>query len=88
MHPSSEAAPYSLRYPIGEPGSSKQTRQQAIEAIAELPTRFRMALQGLSDRDLDASYRDGGWTLRQLTHHLADSHMHAYIRLRFALVEE
>jgi hypothetical protein len=59
-----------------------------VAAIAELPMRMRAAVAGLTDAQLETPYRPGGWTVRQVVHHVADSHLHAYIRLKFALTEE
>jgi uncharacterized damage-inducible protein DinB len=80
------------RYPIGRfrhlgPLSPAQ-RADAIEAIELAPLELRKALRGLSDAQLATPYRDGGWTLRQLVHHVADSHINAYCRLRLALTED
>lgn len=78
-----------LRYPIGKPDwKSPQTGAQREASLAEiraLPGELRSALAGLSEAQLDTPYRPGGWTVRQVVHHLADSHMNAYIRVRFAL---
>jgi uncharacterized damage-inducible protein DinB len=63
------------------------TRAEAIREIADTPEKLRTAVKGLNDRQLDTPYREGGWTLRQVVHHLADSHLNAYIRLRLALTE-
>jgi uncharacterized damage-inducible protein DinB len=63
-------------------------RQQAIEAIAKLPTEMRAAVKGLSEAQLDTPYREGGWTVRQVVHHVSDSHMNALIRLKLALTED
>ena len=80
------------RYPIGrlERASTltPQARAAAIDAIARTPERLRAAVTGLSEQQLDTPYRDGGWTVRQLVHHVADSHMHAFARTRFALAED
>jgi DinB superfamily len=80
------------RYPIGRfnPSSvpTSDEIQQAIADIRELPERLRGALAGLSEEGLDSPYRPGGWTVRQLVHHLADSHLNAYVRLRLVLTEE
>ena len=62
-------------------------RTQAIEEIAAAPGKLREALAGLNDSQLDTPYRDGGWTVRQLAHHVPDSHMNAYIRWKLALTE-
>ncbi|HYW67456.1 MAG TPA: putative metal-dependent hydrolase [Candidatus Dormibacteraeota bacterium] len=79
------------RYPIGKFELPKdvtpELRRAAIEDIAATPGRVRAAVAGLNDAQLDTSYREGGWTVRQVVHHLVDSHMNAYIRLRFALTE-
>lgn len=81
-----------LRYPIGKFTAPQNVtpalRSQAIETIAELPTKFRAAVKGLTDAQLDTPYREGGWTVRQLAHHVPESHMNAYIRLKLALTEE
>ncbi len=79
------------RYPIGKfemPAAvTPALRQSAIETIAETPAKFRSAVRGLSESQLDTPYRDGGWTVRQVVHHLPDSHLNAYIRLKLALTE-
>ena len=79
------------RYPIGKFELPKDVtpalRQAAIDDIAATPAKVRAAVAGLSDAQLDTPYREGGWTVRQVVHHLVDSHMNAYIRLRFALTE-
>jgi uncharacterized damage-inducible protein DinB len=88
----SETAPDALRYPIGPLRPSQSLsgteRSKEIERIARAPAALRRAVQGLSDAQLDTPYRDGGWTIRQVVHHLADSHMNAYVRLRLALTED
>lgn len=80
-----------LRYPIGEfamPGRlSPSDRRSAIHDIAEAPAQLRVAVAGLSDRQLDTQYRPGGWTVRQVVHHLPDSHVNSYVRLKLALTE-
>lgn len=63
-------------------------RQSAMEAIAELPEQLRNGLEGLDKDQLATPYREGGWTVRQLTHHIADSHMNAFLRVRRALTED
>ncbi len=79
------------RYPIGKFAPPAEVtsalRKAAIEEIAATPAKVRAALQGLNDAQLDTPYREGGWTLRQLAHHIPDSHMNAYIRWRLALTE-
>jgi uncharacterized damage-inducible protein DinB len=80
------------RYPIGKFEMPKEVtpprRQQAIDEIAATPAKLRAAVKGLSDAQLDTAYREGGWTVRQVVHHVPDSHMNAYIRLRLALTED
>ena len=84
--------PMDPRYPIGRleraTSLSPEARRTAIGQIAELPEQLRAAVAGLDDTQLDTPYRDGGWTVRQLVHHVADSHMHAFARTRFALAED
>jgi uncharacterized damage-inducible protein DinB len=81
-----------LRYPIGRfehpTPFTAETRAAAIAAVAETPAHLHRAVQGLSDDQLDTPYRPDGWTVRQLVHHVADSHMNAYMRTRLALTEE
>lgn len=81
-----------LRYPIGKfkrPDKlSDAERKLAIEEIAAAPANFRKALKGLDDKKLDTPYRDGGWTVRQVAHHVPDSHMNAYIRFKLTLTED
>jgi len=62
-------------------------RQAAIQTIAETPAKFRTAVHGLNESQLDTPYRDGGWTVRQVIHHVPDSHLNAYVRLKLALTE-
>jgi hypothetical protein len=80
------------RYPVGKlemPAQpSPARRQQAIDEIAATPAKLRAAVLGLSDAQLDTPYREGGWTVRQLIHHVPDSHLNAYVRLKLALTEE
>jgi hypothetical protein len=81
-----------LRYPIGRfapPATySPEWRRQAIEIIADTPARMRDAVRGLTEGQLATPYRPGGWTLRQVAHHVPDSHLNAYVRLKLALTEE
>lgn len=81
----------SLRYPIGTMQRPRVVtsahRQEWIAGIAEAPALLRDAVKGLSDEQLDTVYRPDGWTLRQVVHHVADSHINAYIRFRWALTE-
>jgi hypothetical protein len=80
------------RYPIGKfrrpDAFTDTTRAAAIGAIESLPANLRNAVNGFSEAQLDTPYREGGWTVRQVVHHLADSHMNAYIRCRFAVTED
>src|SRR5260370_8442999 len=80
------------RYPIGDFAMPAQVssarRQQAIEEIAAAPSKMRAAVKGLSDPQLDTPYREGGWTVRQVVHHVPDSHLNAYVRLKLALTED
>ena len=82
----------SLRYPVGRftmPGTlTTSERTDAIATFAALPAQFRAAVAGLSVAQLDTPYRPEGWTVRQVVHHVSESHMNAYIRLKFALLEE
>jgi hypothetical protein len=81
-----------LRYPIGRVGkaavSDPGIRAAQIQTLRSLPERLRSAVTGLNDTQLDTPYREGGWTVRQVVHHIADSHAMAYIRCRLALTEE
>ena len=81
-----------LSYPIGKfalkgPISEKQ-RRQFIDHIEEAPAKLRAAVEGLSAQQLDAPYRPGGWTVRQVVHHVPDSHMNSYVRFKLALTED
>jgi uncharacterized damage-inducible protein DinB len=80
------------RYPIGKfsfagPLTPEQ-KKQFLNDIEQTPARLRAAVAGLSDPQLDTPYRDGGWTVRQLAHHVPDSHMNSYIRFKLALTED
>jgi uncharacterized damage-inducible protein DinB len=79
------------RYPIGKftpPASLTQSdRATLVEEIAATPANLRAAVAGLSEDQLETPYREGGWTVRQLAHHVPDSHMNAYIRFKLALTE-
>jgi hypothetical protein len=80
-----------LQYPIGKfqwsGANTPEQRARFIEDIAAAPQRMRSAVAGLTDEQLNTPYRDGGWTVRQVVHHLPDSHMNSYIRFKFALTE-
>ena len=81
-----------LQYPIGRfslPVSTTADERQAwIREIARTPKELRAAVEGLSPEQLDTPYRPGGWTARQVAHHVPDSHMNAFIRFRLALTED
>jgi hypothetical protein len=81
-----------LQYPIGRfewrGQNSADDRRRLIDAIDQTPANLRAAVEDLSEQQLDTPYRPGGWTVRQVTHHVPDSHMNAYIRFRLALTEE
>jgi hypothetical protein len=80
-----------LRFPVGpfvEVPPDTTVRQRAIADIAALPARMREAVDGLTDAQLDTAYRPGGWTVRQVVHHVADSHTNAFVRLKLALTEQ
>ena len=80
------------RYPIGrfvpDPAPSPETRSRHIEAIAAMPTQMRRAVEGLKDPQLNTPYREGGWMVRQVIHHVPDSHLNAYIRCKWAITED
>jgi hypothetical protein len=87
----SDAAQNDLRYPIGPfvyhgPQRTEQ-RRGCIERIEAAPGLVRRAVEGLTEAQLDTPYREGGWTARQVVHHLPDSHLNAYTRFRLALTE-
>ncbi len=81
-----------LSYPIGRferPGpSTAADRAARMDTLAALPANLRGAVRGLSEAQLDTPYRPGGWSVRQLVHHVADSHMNGYTRVKLALTEE
>jgi len=81
------------RYPVGKfnrPAAAltPDERRELVQQIAATPARMREAVAGLSESQLDTPYRDGGWTVRQVVHHVPDSHMNAYTRVKLALTEE
>ena len=80
----------SLRYPVGSPDRdpSPSDLPRHVAAIGAFSDQFAAAFAGLSDEQLDTPYREGGWTLRQLAHHVADSHTNAWVRLKLALTED
>jgi hypothetical protein len=81
-----------LRYPVGpfafEGPLTEGERQRFIDQIAETPAKLCAAVEGLSPQQLDTPYRPGGWTVRQVVHHLPDSHLNSYVRFKLALTEE
>jgi hypothetical protein len=81
-----------LRYPIGkfhyEGPLTEDQKQRCLADIEQAPANLRAAIQGLSDQQLDTPYRPEGWTVRQVTHHVPDSHLNAYIRFKLALTED
>ncbi len=81
-----------LRYPVGkfklDGDITEAGRRDLIESIARAPAKLRAAVEGLSPEQLDTPYRPDGWTVRQVVHHLPDSHLNAYIRFRLALTED
>lgn len=81
-----------LRFPTGKfqrpPSLDDAGRARAIDVIANTPARLREAVRGLSESQLDTEYRPGGWTVRQVAHHVPDSHLNAFIRFKLALTED
>src|SRR5690349_8762756 len=81
-----------LRYPIGRferrDSLTSDERRHHIDTIAAAPQKLREAIRGLTEHQLDTPYRDGGWTVRQVVHHVPDSHMNAYVRFKLALTED
>lgn len=80
-----------LRYPIGryEPEPySEELKKEWLSNIRQLPTELEYAIQNLDAAQLQSPYREGGWTIHQLVHHVADSHMNAYVRFKLALTED
>lgn len=78
-----------LRYPVGRFNpAAAGSRSAQLQTLRELPGKLRAALSGLSEAQLDTPYRDGGWTVRQVVHHVADSHANSYIRVKLALTQD
>jgi hypothetical protein len=82
-----------LRYPIGsftpkEGPLTPEERGDLVGRIRALPTALKVALEGLSEGQLDTPYREGGWSPRQIAHHLADSHLNAFVRTKLAATED
>src|SRR5690349_1187766 len=82
-----------LRYPIGKDKSysdneyKEEVKQQHLFDIQNCPALLEAAVLNLDEHQLNTSYRDGGWTVKQVVHHVPDSHIHAYIRFKLALTE-
>jgi hypothetical protein len=81
-----------LRYPVGkfelaDDNLTDDQRRLYIAQIAETPLRLREAVEGLTGEQLDTAYRPGGWTVRQVVHHVPDSHLNSYVRFKLALTE-
>ena len=82
-----------LRYPVGiqprypEPLDAR-TREEFLGILGQTPARIRGLVEGLSDAELETPYRPGGWTVRQVVHHVPDSHMNAYVRMKLAVTED
>lgn len=81
-----------LRYPVGKfervTALDGATRETHVKTIEDTPARVRTLVAGLSDAELNTPYRPGGWTIRQVVHHLPESHMNAYVRFKLALTED
>jgi len=79
------------RYPVGkftpDDNPTSETRAKHIHELVSLPNQMRQAVTGLTPEQLDTPYREGGWTVRQVVHHVPDSHLNAYIRFKLALTE-
>ena len=81
-----------LKYPVGRIERNKEpldahSREALLRVLAETPATLRSLVEGLSDRELDTPYRPGGWTIRQVIHHVPDSHLNAYVRMKLAVTE-
>jgi hypothetical protein len=80
-----------IRYPIGKFTAQENYTSEEItgfiKRIEDLPAKLEKSIHQLNDQQLDTPYREGGWTVRQVVHHIADSHMHAYIRTKWTLTE-
>lgn len=80
------------RYPVGrfqyDGVATREARSSRIDDISKAPAALRAAVKGLTPRQLDTPYREGGWTVRQVLHHLPDSHLNAYVRFKLALTED
>ncbi len=81
------------RYPVGKFSPPQgpvpaEERAQLLNQVAEAPAKLRAAIKGLNETQLDTPYRDGGWSSRQVVHHVADSHMNAFIRFKLGITED
>jgi uncharacterized damage-inducible protein DinB len=80
------------RYPIGnfakQANYSPTERAARLGVLRQTPASLRVALEGLTESQLETPYREGGWSLRQVAHHIPDSHMNAYVRVKLALTED
>lgn len=80
------------KYPIGlfewQSEITEEVLQQWLAELEEYPDKLAKAVVSLNEEQLDTPYRDGGWTIRQVVHHVADSHMNAYIRTKLTLTEK
>ena len=80
-----------LRYPVGKFEPQPYSNEQKVKWLRDikfLPNDLEVSIQNLDESQLDTPYREGGWTIKQVVHHVADSHMNAYIRFKLALTEE
>ncbi len=81
-----------IRYPIGKFESkisyTPEEVARFIQQIADAPAKYEFAIKNLTDTQLDTPYREGGWTVRQVIHHVADSHTNAYVRIKWTLTED
>jgi uncharacterized damage-inducible protein DinB len=81
-----------LKYPIGkfqgQDNLTEEQRRTMIDQIAETPAKLRAAVAGFTEAQFDTPYREGGWTVRQVVHHLADSHLNAFVRFKLTLTED
>jgi len=84
--------PDEVRYPVGDfeldPEITVSKRRRWLQQMAEMPQALAATVSGLDERQLGTPYREGGWTPRQVVHHLADAHMNAYVRFKLALTED
>lgn len=81
-----------LRYPIGkftyDENLTEDQKRAFLDDVAQAPANLRAAVKGLSETQLDTAYRPGGWTVRQVVHHVPDSHLNSYVRFKLALTED